>query len=125
MGIKTTKYNVRMVVFVLETVQIMDPSHGNVVMKKEDESDAHQIIQTCAQPRMYVVMEQLYVVKKIVVIWTVNLAVNYHVLNLMKMSARKSMMKSTMRMMLWMATMMTMIWRKKLLWRKKTLQNNF
>merc|ERR1719259_371231 len=78
---------------------------------------------------MYVVMEQLYVVKKIVVI----LAVNYHVLNLMKMSARKPMMtstmmmmlsmtmmiwttKTTMRMMLWMATMMTMIWRKKLLW---------
>merc|ERR1711872_754307 len=72
---------------------------------------------------MYVVMEQLYVVKKIVMIWTVNLAVNYHVLNLMKMSARKPMMtwttKTTMRMMLWMATMMTMIWRKKLLWRKK------
>merc|ERR1712198_813358 len=76
---------------------------------------------------MYVVMEQLYVVKKIVMIWTVNLAVNYHVLNLMKMSARKQMMtsttmmlsmtktmmiwttKTTMRMMLWMATMMTMI----------------
>merc|ERR1711872_855382 len=93
---------------------------------------------------MYVVMEQLYVVKKIVMIWTVNLEVNYHVLNLMKMSARKPMMtstmmmmlsmtttmmiwttKTTMRMMLWMATMMTMIWRKKLLWRKKTLQNNF
>merc|ERR1712135_85270 len=66
---------------------------------------------------MYVVMEQLYVVKKIVMIWTVNLAVNYHVLNLMKISTRKTMM----RMMLWMATMMTMIWRKKLLWRKKTL----
>merc|ERR1711872_1129069 len=68
---------------------------------------------------MHVVMEQLYVVKKIVVI----LAVNYHVLNLMKMSARKPTMtstmmiwttKTTMRMMLWMATMMTMIWRKKL-----------
>merc|ERR1712136_287959 len=115
MGIKTTKYNVRMVVFVLETVQIMDPSHGNVVMKKEDESDAHQIIQTCAQPRMHVVMEQLYVVKKIVV----NLAVNYHVLSLMKLSAMKLMMMSRMRMMLWMATMMTIIWR------KKTLQNQF
>merc|ERR1711872_864891 len=83
---------------------------------------------------MYVVMEQLYVVKKVVMIWTVNLAVNYHVLNLMKMSARKPMMTSTTMMMMlsmtttmmiWMATMMTMIWRKKLLWRKKTLQNNF
>merc|ERR1712198_184924 len=89
---------------------------------------------------MHVVLEQLYVVKKLVVI----LAVNYHVLSLMKLSARKPMMtsttmmmlsmtttmmiwttKTTMRMMLWMATMMTMIWRKKLLWRKKTLQNNF
>merc|ERR1711872_110868 len=75
---------------------------------------------------MYVVMEQLYVVKKIVMIWTVNLAVNYHVLNLMKMSARKPMMSSTMMMMLSMTTTMTtIIWRKKLLWRKKTLQNNF
>merc|ERR1712136_517604 len=105
MGIKTTKYNVRMVVFVLKTVQIMDPSHGNVVMKKEDESDAHQIIQTCAQPSLYVVMEQLYVVKKIVV----NLAVNYHVLSLMKMSAMKPVMMSKMMMMLSMTTTM-MIW---------------
>merc|ERR1712198_50089 len=83
---------------------------------------------------MHVVMEQLYVVKKIVVI----LAVNYHVLSLMKLSAMKPMMmsrmmmmlsmtttmmiwttKTTMRMMLWMATMMTIIWR------KKTLQNHF
>merc|ERR1719259_765914 len=54
---------------------------------------------------MHVVMEQLYVVKKIVVI----LAVNYHVLNLMKMSARKPMMTSTMMMMLSMTTTM-MIW---------------
>merc|ERR1719167_1486407 len=52
---------------------------------------------------MHVVMEQLYVVKKIVV----NLAVNYHVLCLMKMSAMKPMM-----MMLSMTTTM-MIWRTK------------
>ena len=53
-----------MVVFVLETVQIMDPSHGNVVMKKEDESDAHQIIQTCVTPK-HVLVRQLYAVKQI------------------------------------------------------------
>merc|ERR1712198_458546 len=64
---------------------------------------------------MHVVMEQLYVVKKIVVI----LAVNYHVLSLMKLSAMKPMMMSRMMMMLSMTTMMTIIWR------KKTLQNHF
>merc|ERR1712198_789798 len=54
---------------------------------------------------MHVVMEQLYVVKKIVVI----LAVNYHVLSLMKMSTMKPVMMSKMMMMLWMTTTM-MIW---------------
>merc|ERR1712136_410137 len=138
---KSMNYYARMVLVVLVTVLIMDPIHGNVVMKEEGDSDAHQIIQTCAQPRINVVVEHLYVVKWIAPI----LVVIFHALNLMKMSARKPMMtsttmmmmlsmtttmmiwttKTTMRMMLWMATMMTMIWRKKLLWRKKTLQNSF
>merc|ERR1719334_1136332 len=104
-------YYARMVLVVLVTVLIMDPIHGNAVMKEEGDLDAHQIIQTCAQPRINVVVEHLYVVKWIAPI----LVVIFHALNLMKMSARKP----TMRMMLWMAMMMTMIWRKKLLWRKR------
>merc|ERR1719167_85187 len=63
---------------------------------------------------MHVVMEQLYVVKKIVV----NLAVNYHVLSLMKLSAMKLMMMSRMMMMLSMTTTM-------MIWTTKTFQHHF
>merc|ERR1712136_707981 len=103
---KSMNYYARMVLVVLVTVLIMDPIHGNVVMKEEGDSDAHQIIQTCAQPRINVVVEHLYVVKWIAPI----LVVIFHALSLIKMTTTMMlMMLSTMMMMLSM-TMTMMIW---------------
>merc|ERR1712136_323667 len=101
---KSMNYYARMVLVVLVTVLIMDPIHGNVVMKEEGDSDAHQIIQTCAQPRINVVVEHLYVVKWIAPI----LVVIFHALSLIKMTTTMTlMMLSTMMMML---SMTMMIW---------------
>merc|ERR1712136_731657 len=103
---KSMNYYARMVLVVLVTVLIMDPIHGNVVMKEEGDSDAHQIIQTCAQPRINVVVEHLYVVKWIAPI----LVVIFHALSLIKMTTTMTIWttKTTTTMMIWTTMMMVM-----------------